>query len=274
MAVYGPIVASKEGFKGLVLWRQWDSDAVQAEAMRMEDRQGVEGVIRFPGGLARHKAMTVDAFATVVCHEIGHHVGGAPSLWGRSIEGQADYFASLKCLRRTFAQDDNIAIMAERTVHPTPAALCAEAFGSPAEVALCERIAMAGKQSSVFLAEKRGVAHPDFDTPDPTIVDRHYIRGTPAPQCRLDTYLAGAICQEGLYEDLNPKDAAPGTCTRAEGRTVGARPRCWFAPPKSESHTRSTSTSSVIDLRGKALNRPFDPEQPVHQFRAVRNLPR
>ena len=58
------------------------------------------------GGLARHRAMTVDGLASVICHEIGHHLGGAPKkrevLWTgwTSVEGQADYYSSSKCFMR------------------------------------------------------------------------------------------------------------------------------------------------------------------------------
>jgi hypothetical protein len=30
------------------------------------------------GGLARHELVTDDGFMMVVCHETGHHLGGAP----------------------------------------------------------------------------------------------------------------------------------------------------------------------------------------------------
>ena len=59
------------------------------------------------GGLARHQAVTADGFALVVCHELGHHLGGAPQKvdwFGRlrwaSNEGQADYWGTAKCFRK------------------------------------------------------------------------------------------------------------------------------------------------------------------------------
>lgn len=58
------------------------------------------------GGTTRVEDMTVDAYAAIVCHELGHLIGGAPyqtvsaPLW--SSEGQADYFAARTCLPRYF----------------------------------------------------------------------------------------------------------------------------------------------------------------------------
>jgi len=71
------------------------------------------------GGLARHETMTPDGFATVVCHELGHHLGGVPkkfSWFGNSWasnEGQADYFGIMKCLRKMFEHEDNVKIVKE-----------------------------------------------------------------------------------------------------------------------------------------------------------------
>ena len=67
------------------------------------------------GGLARHKLVTPDGFALVACHEMGHHLGGAPRRGGwASNEGQSDYYATTKCARRIWAEDNNAAIMQDR----------------------------------------------------------------------------------------------------------------------------------------------------------------
>lgn len=59
------------------------------------------------GGTSRLPEMTEDAYAAVVCHEIGHIVGGEPhqtisnAEWSSS-EGQSDFFAASVCLPRYF----------------------------------------------------------------------------------------------------------------------------------------------------------------------------
>lgn len=61
------------------------------------------------GGTARIEGMTKDAYAAVVCHELGHILGGSPrqtipgAEWSSS-EGQSDYFAATHCLPQYFAR--------------------------------------------------------------------------------------------------------------------------------------------------------------------------
>jgi len=59
------------------------------------------------GGMTRMNGMNKSAYATIVCHELGHIIGGAPysTMEGRewsSLEGQADFFAASVCLPRYF----------------------------------------------------------------------------------------------------------------------------------------------------------------------------
>ena len=98
--VFNPVFF-KQG-KKLKINRYWESPVVNASDQLLSD----ESVINMYGGLARHSKMTTDGLALIICHEIGHHIGGAPKYhsrengnWGSS-EGQADYFATLKCLIR------------------------------------------------------------------------------------------------------------------------------------------------------------------------------
>ena len=61
------------------------------------------------GGTTRIEGMSVDAYAALVCHEIGHLIGGAPyqtipgAEWSSS-EGQSDFFAASVCLPRYYAK--------------------------------------------------------------------------------------------------------------------------------------------------------------------------
>ena len=59
------------------------------------------------GGTIRIEDFTLDAYAALVCHEMGHLIGGEPfqsipgAEWA-SAEGQADFFAASTCLPRFF----------------------------------------------------------------------------------------------------------------------------------------------------------------------------
>ena len=55
------------------------------------------------GGL-EHPLLTLDGLTAVICHEVGHHLGGfafKTSILGdnwAATEGQSDYFAAHRCL--------------------------------------------------------------------------------------------------------------------------------------------------------------------------------
>jgi len=229
LAVYDPIVTSLGGT--LQVDRNWDDGTVNAYA----SRSGSTWKVAMFGGLARHRTITPDGFALVVCHELGHHIGGAPkksswySSWA-SNEGQSDYFATLKCLRKTFRNENNSEIVSKMNVPAAVVTQCDAQFTSQEEKALCQRGSMAGLSTAKLFQELRKQPDaPKFTTPDANVVsatDHNH----PATQCRLDTYFAGAICGLDDNSDVSQRDEATGVCYRKSGDTTGVRPFCWFAP--------------------------------------------
>ena len=226
--IYAPIVASEPSAPTLKVVRSWTDGTVNAYAQQI----GKEWRVSMFGGLARHETITTDGFALVVCHEIGHHIGGAPrkaSAWSNpwaSNEGQADYFATLKCLRRVWNDENNAEVVASMEV---PAELSSKCSGTD-DAALCIRGGMAGLSvAKLFQALSRQTVEPKFDTPSARVVtktdDNH-----PATQCRLDTYFQGALCDKSFNENVESKSEVTGTCHGSTGHTTGLRPLCWFKP--------------------------------------------
>ena len=228
-AVYAPIIAGM-GEK-LKITRLWADGPVNAYAM-----QFITFDVLIYGGLARHKAITKDGLSLIVCHEIGHHIGGAPKKIGgdminwASNEGQADYFATLKCLRKAWINDDNQAIA--RTLNAPRAVedMCKRAHGNDnVDAALCVRTSMAGKSVADLFSSMSKRKKAKFTTPDSKIVwatdDDH-----PAAQCRLDTYFQGSLCDVNMNEDVSQTDEVRATCHRSLGHRIGTRPLCWFKP--------------------------------------------
>jgi hypothetical protein len=237
--IYEPIIAA-QGAK-LEIARLWEDDTVNAYASRQDNRY----IISMFGGLARHKAVTQDGFALVACHELGHHLGGAPKKPGRwaSNEGQADYYANLKCLHRIFGDSGSAPFSRLAEVDPLAEAACRGSFAAAQDRALCLRAAMGGLSVSTLL---NGTSSKPlrFDTPDKAVVAQTY-HAHPAAQCRLDTYFQGSLCARPVEEGLNDADPIPGTCARSRGDSVGIRPRCWFKPPPSEDFLQSTAFLSL-----------------------------
>ncbi len=211
--------------KKLVFNSFWDNSTVDANTTRDED---LNPVVNVYGGLARHPLISRDGFLLLLCHEIGHHLGGAPkSFRGQttvrgwsSAEGEADYFAVTKCLPRIFNDGNDLknASMDLETINLKNAMLkCKDD--------VCARIILAGKKvSDVFASVKKSAKLPEITNKDSAIVEKTYYLH-PSPQCRLDTYIAGARCEmsfEILFDNFDPRI---GACS---ANTIGARPECWF----------------------------------------------
>jgi hypothetical protein len=220
---YGPVVEKATG-KKLIFQREWDNPRVNASATR--DDQG-NPVVVINGGLARHPMMTFDSLLLLVCHEIGHHLGGAPRQfrgtsklrsWS-SAEGQADYFSTAKCLPKVLmnsTDDENKkAVMKMNYIDYQLAKVRCESD-------LCIRMATAGLVTSRFIASLKNGAMPSLEVKDESKVSEINM-GHPAPQCRLDTYVAGANCLVLMDVLPDSEDPKVGACVNKSDR-----PSCWF----------------------------------------------
>ncbi len=239
--IYTPIVTARGG--KLQLNRLWDDGTVNANA---DEADGVWTVNMY-GGLARYPGMTSDGMALVVCHETGHHLGGAPKMGGdptewASNEGGADTFAVLKCARHMFADDDNATIVSQMSVEPLVQKTCQTQFQATQDQNICIRTASAGIVLGHILASlAEDKVMPSVNTPDPSAVtetdDSH-----PAAQCRLDTYYAGASCTAELAT-FQDNDYHTGSCT-APNSKIGLRPTCWFKPDNADTGGVNTPPST------------------------------
>lgn len=229
---YGPVVKQKGGT--LKINRKWSDPTVNASAQQ----QGGTWVLNMYGGLARHQEIGVEGMALVACHEMGHHIGGAPKIKGwmstwASNEGASDYFATLKCLRVYFAEDDNEAIIAAQApgvIEPMMKEMCEKEFTQRADQLLCLRNSIAGAQvAGLFMDLNKDTVRPSVTTPDKTIAsvmdDNH-----PKTQCRMDTYFAGAVCNVDATVGNSDTDFKQGSCVEGVA-AVGWRPKCWFKAP-------------------------------------------
>jgi hypothetical protein len=229
-AVYRPMI-EKLG-KKLTIQRLWEDPRVNAGTTI----KGNEIILRMYGGYARHPLITEDAYALVMCHEFGHHFGGVPKkldqelngIWA-SVEGQADYYATLKCLRKVFRRDNNIEIVSKLKGPKDAQDKCAATFDTEWEIALCIRTILAGMVNSSISADIRHTEVPTIETPDPSIVELT-VETHPVPQCRLDTYFNGAVCEVSSYLPLSNTNEVTGTCHPKTGHDSGTRPLCWYNP--------------------------------------------
>ncbi len=242
ISVYKPIVANLGG--RLDLQGLWKNDKIVAQATQ----QFGSWKIQFSGGLARRPELTPDGMTLIICHELGHHLGGFPfsdqgPIGPKSLanEGQADYYSTQVCARRMWAQQLAINETFRTSVPASAQAQCDRVHNTQTERDLCYRTAVASQSIIATMAALKNVPMTDFATPDQTIATAT-VNGHPKVQCRMDTLLQGSICLAPFDDKVIPgkkvgnginnlkqEDAAKGSaCTMASGYSVGLRPACWF----------------------------------------------
>ncbi len=230
--VFGPIISTKHNAK-LVVERDWSDGEFNAYATQ----QGNNWIIHFYGGLARAKGMSPEGFAVVVCHELGHHVGGAPkiksfypgSAWA-SNEGQSDYYATLRCLKQLWTPEENADFVKNQKIDTIAKKSCEAAHNNVEEQNYCMRATSGALAlTTAFNIVTKSKTPLSLDTPDQKVVKR-IDDSHPQSQCRLDTYYQGALCNADVNIDLDNKDPRVGTCASENGAKSGTRPLCWYAP--------------------------------------------
>lgn len=217
---------------------------------------GRKSLIVFDGGILRHPQSNTDVLALILCHEIGHHLGGLPKKYDvskgvdtMSAEAQADYFSSSKCMRRYLKGMNNIEVLKKIKIPVSLTRKCQQVWGIGEDSAICIRTAWAGVVE--FNIQRKLRAIPGMvsaNKMDKTITKKTMANGYPGDQCRLDSLIQGALCKKGVEEiptskvddedsmegpamyRVTKKDADQGYCSRDRGYKIGVRPLCWYNP--------------------------------------------
>jgi len=270
-------------------------------------------VIRVTAGWITLPKMTVDVLTLSSCHEMGHFVGGFPFKYARphddgtavAAEGQADYFATKDCLPRVWADetDSNAAAFAE--LGSSERELCTKAYSDPKSQYLCGRILTATlRAAQIFYEEglkdaktaadaadagagagddadrEMPAADPKLETPDPTVVTA--TKGDhPKGQCRLDTLVAGSLCDVKTAGTTIPGYVPPYSKFSAASQEAarpfacqdgpGARPKCWFHPNTSEFDCSAFGTRQCVIQNGEPAIRSCDPLAGLSYFPCLQN---
>lgn len=220
------MVAIRYG-KELKIQYQSNEDRVNASITRDDDNNPVliitSGLIMFP-------QMSPSAFTAILCHELGHYMGGMPKKlrgdttrksWS-SAEGQADYFATSKCLPEFFKGDksnEDFADTLNKENVDDLFHLCSDS--------LCMRVVHASlEMTKVFASIKKYSNFPNLQKRDNSVVSATNFTH-PNLQCRLDTLVNGILCDADITEQFSDNDPRVGACV---GEVRGTRPRCWYNP--------------------------------------------
>ncbi len=187
------------------IMRDWSDGAVNAWAWRI----GQEYWMEVPGGMARYGIINEEAFLSTLCHELGHLLGGAPQRHDISYEGQADYYAPMKCMER---------ILTKLQAREKSVALNLNCHGK-----FCGNRFLGIQSLTRYYAEIAKDPVPSLKTPSSTVVSRTE-RSHPKAQCRFDTMIAALRCND--RKSFDSKDPNIGACSVPDS----ARPLCWFNP--------------------------------------------
>lgn len=217
-----PILMNKYQRK-LVFENDWNEERVDASASRDDDDNPI---IRVFGGLVRHPEMTKNGMLLILCHELGHYFGGAPKnfrgnsnrrSWS-SAEGQADYFATTKCMARMAL--NNVLYPETLPIKETPC-----------QNETCLKIIPAALSiGNLFSSLKPSWKRPSLQQRSNSVVNKT-VYEHPSPQCRLDTFIAGSLCSHDFDVDFDNSDYKVGSCTE-DIEPEASRPKCWFSHNK------------------------------------------
>lgn len=223
---FSVMVATRYG-KELKLEYRPNEDRVNASITRDDNNNPVmiitSGLIMFP-------QMSPSAFTAILCHELGHYMGGMPKKlrgnttkrsWS-SAEGQADYFATSKCLPEFYKGEK-----ANESFNDTIAKEQVDELFHICSDPLCMRVVHASlEMGKVFASIKKYASAPSLQKKDQSIVSRTNFKH-PTLQCRLDTLVNGILCDADKNEHFSDDDPRVGACV---GEVKGTRPRCWYNP--------------------------------------------
>ena len=155
-------------------------------------------MINFWGGMARIPGMLTETWEFIICHEIGHIIGGHPyhqkvtdSLWASS-EGQADHFAVVSCLPKFYRSQTQL--LEPLDLYPYEVSLCEEKYSKEEDKIICKKILRAGRG----FVDINSYLNPDIAKADffsneieaeKTIFDSY-----PSMQCRFDIFKTASQC--------------------------------------------------------------------------------
>lgn len=167
-----------------------DYDALKFNALASMENETRRVVLNL--GLILHPKVTKDVLALIGCHEVGHHLGGAPRKVDPplSYEGQADFFAPQSCFDRWLSM--NLAgTYAIRTEVQHYCRILGPLLRGTVEN--CSRTMEASVLlSEVFAGIKRVPSVPRLEQQEILRVAQS-ISDHGTPQCRLDTFRNGFL---------------------------------------------------------------------------------
>lgn len=235
---FAPIVASH----GAQLFTELDYTATSPGAMATRSANHKKWFIKIWGGFPKYPSTTGDSYTLILCHEMGHHIGGYPfyahdlAEWAAA-EGQADYWATQACAKRLWRNETEVNA-AYANVKDSG---CESIFSNIQEVNLCKRLYRATEVYAEMESKTYDDGRASIKKRDTSEVKELQV-SHPKSQCRIDSTLMGVWCTKNFDFSIIPgrgnplgqntisaeKEARANSCFATDGFEFGNRPRCWF----------------------------------------------
>lgn len=166
--------------------QEWESPYFAAFAKQSETVTEVS----LWGGMARAPGATPTILAAVLCHELGHIIGGKPlqtipgAEWS-STEGQSDFYAARACLPDFLKSNP----------HYRPAYIEQQVLDLCDDNTVCQDSAQAGLDLVRFMQKYSYRSYATISVHTPAETSSGLVRNSyPSDQCRLDSFVQGALC--------------------------------------------------------------------------------
>ena len=227
-SIYGKQIDSNGGLLKFTL-KEVDQ-AANAYAAKRSDNNWEITVI---SSLLSLNEQTKASLGIVLCHEIGHFLGGQPYVVGvqltpavrsnapkkMSCEGQADYFATSECLRKLTTVIPDLFSKNTGIINPYLNAECEKSYTDSMEIKVCQETLVASYQASIIyqkIMEQLKVPASFFSKIDNEKSDRtlNLVGEYPTLDCRYETFINGALCS--------------GKNSNVCSDMKWSRPACWF----------------------------------------------
>ncbi len=179
------------------------------------------------------KEQTKSTLGIILCHEIGHFLGGEPYVVGiqltpavrsrapkkMSCEGQADYFATSDCIKNLGQKLPDLFSDNQGLLNPSMAEECNQNYEDQEKKNQCLETLVASHQTVLVyqkMLQAMNVLSGFFGRIENERSDRtlNHVGEYPSLDCRYQTFINGTLCS-GLSEN---------ECNDAKW----ARPACWF----------------------------------------------
>lgn len=176
---------------------------------------------------------TKASLGIILCHEVGHFLGGEPYVVGiqmtpavrsrapkkMSCEGQADYFATSECMKALVLKLPDLFSDNDGLLNPMVNQYCDESYLEKNESHLCSETLIASYQATLIykkIMELINVPASFFGRMENESTDRtlNIVGEYPSLDCRYETFIKGALCSSPDGSGCND--------------LKWTRPACWF----------------------------------------------